>query len=133
NTNEMMLAAYIGLIRMQSISVGNEYDPDLINQALTLSHEISDLSLKAALHQSLALAYTYAGEKVAAIEHGQIAYIYWHHLNNELETAKTLYVLSAAYRFMWKLARAEALLQIASEQFGNTEYNRQYSVLAYEP
>lgn len=132
NSKEMMLATMIGLIRMQSISMGDEYDPNLLTQALKLSQEIDDLSLKGALHQSLTLAYTYRYEYEAAIEHGQIAYVYWHFLGNEMEMAKTLYLLSAAYRFMWRLQRAEDLLQIASEQFGNTDYNRQYSMLAYE-
>jgi len=128
----MMLAAYIGLIRMQSVSMGDEYDPNLLTQALVLSHEIDDLALKAALHQSLSLANIHTRETVAAIEHGQIAYVYWHYLKNDLERAKTLYLLSAAYRFMWRLKQAEELLQKAAEGFENTSYNRQYTFLAYE-
>lgn len=49
---EMMLAAYIGLIRMQSVSMGDEYDANLHTQALALSYEIDNLALKATLHQS---------------------------------------------------------------------------------
>jgi tetratricopeptide (TPR) repeat protein len=128
----MMLAAYIGLIRMQSVSMGDTYDPDLLSKALTLSREIDDLTLKAALHQSLLLAYLHTRETVAAIEHGQIAYIYSHHLGNRLEMAKTLYLLSAAYRFAWLLERAEGILQFAAEKFEKTDYNRQYAFLAYD-
>jgi len=129
---EMMLAAYIGLIRMQSASMGDEYDPNLLARATALSLEIDDLGLKAFLHQSLSLAYIYRRETVDAIEHGQIAYVYWHYLGHELELAKTLYLLSAAYRFAWRLKRAEDLLQIAARSFENTAYNRQFAILAYE-
>ncbi|MEO8612193.1 MAG: hypothetical protein ABI690_30140 [Chloroflexota bacterium] len=132
DVKEMLLASYIGIIRIQSVRMGDEYDPELMAQALALSREIPDLVLKAETHLSLALAYIHTRETVAAIEHGQIAYIYWHRLKNDVGLARTLYLLSAAYRFIWSLKRAEELLQWTSERFGDTDYNRQYTFLAYE-
>lgn len=129
---ESELLTYIGLIRIQSVSMGDEYDPELMARALALSYEVPDVSLKAETHQTLALGYIYTGETTAAIEHGQIAYIYWHSLKNSVGLGRTLYVLSAAYRFIWALKRAEELLQMAAEYFSNTDYMRQYTFLAYE-
>jgi tetratricopeptide (TPR) repeat protein len=129
---ESELLTYIGLIRIQSVSMGDEYDPQLLSLALNLSHEIDDVSLKAQAEETVLLAYIHQRETAKAIEHGQIAYILWHHLDNRLEMAKTLYLLSVAYRTELMLGRAEALLQIAADFFENTEYNRQYIILAHD-
>ena len=129
---EMMLAAYIGFIQMQSVNIGDNYDPNLLSLAITLSAEIDDLALIAQLHDVLTLAYMYARQTIQAVEHGQIAYLYWHHLHNEVEMGKSLYLLAAAYRFAWLLRQAETILHIAASRFENTSYNRQYTILAYE-
>src|SRR5215813_8530389 len=40
-TKEMMLAAYIGLIRMQSVHLADSFDPDLFVKSLTLSKQVN--------------------------------------------------------------------------------------------
>ncbi len=129
---EMMLASYIGLIRMLSINVPDDFNAELFSKALDLSSQVNDLSLKASLHQSLTMPYMYARQSVKAVEHGQLAYIYWQYLGNSIEAAKTLYLLASAYRFAWNLERAEQMLEIAASFFETTAYNRQYPLIAYE-
>jgi tetratricopeptide (TPR) repeat protein len=129
---ESMLASYTGLIRMQSVSMGDDYDPDMIARALALSCEIDDLALIAGLHISITVAYIHMRQTIPAIEHGQIAYVYAHHLNDEVGMGNALYLLSAAYRFALLLERAEAVLQYAADRYENTPYSRQYARLAYE-
>jgi tetratricopeptide (TPR) repeat protein len=130
----MMLAVYIGLIRIQYLNIiGGEPDPDLFVKALKLEREVDDLALKAGLHAALSLAYIKAAQTTAlAIGHGQTAYVYWYRLNNKLEMAKTAYLIAAAYRFAGQIDAAQQWLGRASALFEKTGYNRQYTILAYE-
>lgn len=131
--SEMMLAAYIGLIRVQYVNIEGEADPNLFVKALSLEQEVDDLALKAALHEALSLAYIKAAQTTAlAIGHGQTAYVYWYRLENKLEMAKTAYLLSSAYRFAGQLESAKKWLERASTLFEKTDYSRQHTLLAYE-
>lgn len=130
---EMMLAAYIGLIRTLYRSSTPGDDPGLVTKALALNKHVHDLSLKAALHQSILLLYLRVTEMSAeAVGHGQMAYVYWHYLENELEMAKTAYLLAAAYRWAGQVTSAERWLQYTSAQFERTPYKRQYALLSCE-
>jgi tetratricopeptide (TPR) repeat protein len=132
-TQEMEMAAYIGLIRVQYINIDGDSDPELFVKALKLEKQIDDLGLKAALHEAISLAYIKAPRTTTlAIGHGQTAYVYWYRLENKLEMAKTAYILSAAYRFAGQLEPAKKWLERASALFEKTDYSRQHTMLAYE-
>lgn len=109
---EMVMAAYIGLLEIQSLRHANDFMPGLVGNALKFSEQVSSLQLKAALHQVLAIIYTQRGEIRQALEHGQMAYAYWGKLDNKMEMDRMAYIMAHAYRVIWRIDLAERFLDL---------------------
>ncbi len=131
--SEMMLAAYIGLIRLQYVHVPEPLEADVVNKALALNKQVHELGLKASLHEALALVYSRSTDTShLAIGHGETAYGYWSRLGNQLEMANTAYLIAASYRFAGELNSAQRWLHQAASLFEKTDYQRQYTLVAVE-
>lgn len=127
-----MLAAYIGLVRLKAFNLEADYTPDLFINALDLNEEVGDEGLTAALYQALSLAYLMGQQTTKALEYGQTAYGYWRRQKNNLEMAKTAFLLSSTYRSARQFKLAAAWLDLSAEHFESTEYIRQHVLIAYE-
>jgi len=131
-TKEMMLSAYIGIIRLQSLKLDASFDARFVREALELARDVGDGELQASLHQALALAFTHRGETQAALGYGQMAYAYWHRTAQPLEMGRTAFILSHACRVAKQLPQAERYLRLAQDQFTKTGYTRQFYLISYE-
>jgi tetratricopeptide (TPR) repeat protein len=127
-----MLAASIGLIRLQALNLEDNFLGNLFSSALDLSYEVQDETLTAILHQALCLAYLTSRQESKALEYGQTAYGYWSGQKNTLEMAKTAFLLSSTYRSARQFKLAATWLDLAAEHFEDTEYIRQHVLIAYE-
>jgi tetratricopeptide (TPR) repeat protein len=125
---EMVLAAYIGLLEIQSLRSGSHFSIGLASEALQLAERVHDLSLKAALHQALAVVYMQRVETYEALGHGQMAYAYWHYLDNQAQKDRSAYVLANACRLAQRYEQAERFLNLITQK----DYTRQYALFCYE-
>lgn len=130
--DEMMLAAYIGLIKVQTTQISDYLNNQVINHALSLAKGVNNLALKAMLYQTLGMMYTYHNETVLAFGYGQTAYVLWHHLRNELEMGRTAIVLTQAARVAFRFELSATFLERAQQHLAKTELARQEAQTAYE-
>ncbi len=131
-TKEMMLEAYIGIIKLQSLHLDNCFDFPFIQAALALARQLGDLAYQAKLHRALALAYAHRGETRASLGHGQTALACWHKLNDKFEMAQAAFTLAVACRAANRLEQGERFLKLAASLFTQTEYALSYCLIAYE-
>ncbi len=131
-TQEMLLAAYIGIIKLQSYRLDGGFNLEFVQEALLLARQVGDLALQMRLFSALTFVFTRRQETQAAISYGQMAYIYWHKTGNILEAARTALMLADAYRLAENLAQAERFLEVAASLFTQVEYARSYWLVAYE-
>lgn len=129
---EMRLAAYIGLVRLQTYHLNGEYDPELLDQVVYLMRQAQDNLLVGMAHQTLATAYGFIEDWKAALGYGQTAYGYWLLLNERLYLAQTAFLLAVVYRKLRRFDLAERFLKRSREAFAETGYARQYGLSAYE-
>jgi tetratricopeptide (TPR) repeat protein len=131
-TQEMLLAAYIGIIKLQSYRLDEGFNIEFVQEALLLARQVGDLTLQMQLFTALTFVFTRRQETQTAINYGQMAYIYWHKTGNVLETARTALMLADAYRLAENMAQAERFLEVAASLFTEVEYARSYWLIAYE-
>lgn len=129
---EMLLAAYIGIIKVEITQMSDGFDDAIVQHALQLANQVNDLTLKASLEQTLAMVYVYRKETALALGHGQTAYALWQKLQNHLEMGRTAIILSQAYRISAQYDRSVHFLETAQEHFVKTDLARQEAVTAYE-
>jgi tetratricopeptide (TPR) repeat protein len=130
---EMMLAAYIGLIRLMYVNVPQPIERNIVVEALELAHEVDNFELRIILYESLALIYSRSTESSdQAIGYAQTAYAYWYRLNNDLEMGRMAYLLTASYRLIGRLDQAGLWLERTAANFEKTDFQRQYTLLAHE-
>jgi tetratricopeptide (TPR) repeat protein len=129
---EMLLTAYIGLIKVETTQISSGFTRDIAQHAIRLALQVSDRSLKATLCQTLATVYAYRKETELGLGHGQTAYGLWQQLGNQLELGRTAIVLSQIYRTCSRFDRAAYFLELAQEHFARTDLERQEAVTAYE-
>lgn len=131
-TAEMMLSAYIGIIKLQSLRLDASFDAEFVKEVLALARQVEDMTLRARLHYTLAAAYAHREEIPAALEHAQMSYARWYMLKNSLEMARTAFILADIYRTVRGPQKAKDFLEIASLLFTQVDYNPSYCLLAYE-
>lgn len=131
-TQEMMLAAYIGIIKLQSYRLDASFNLDFVQEALALAQRVGDLALQMRLFSALTFVFTRRHETQAAISYGQMAYAYWHQTNNPLEKARTAFMLADAYRNAGNLGQADHFLEEAASLFTQVDYAPSYCLIAYE-
>lgn len=128
---ELRLAAYIGLIKLQSIYFDGKFQPDFIEQVKDLRRQVSDEFLRAAAHQILATAYSFMEDTRAALGEGQTAYARWRKLDNKHGMADTTLRLAVQYWRIGRLDLADLFLKRAQSYYLATESARQYGLSAY--
>jgi len=128
---EMELLGKIGQIRTQAIYQKGHYK-DLIPEVLALAKTLDKPILHAMTHSALTLGYMLRRETVQALEHGQIAYTWWHKLNNFGQKADIAFLMAEACRLASRLEQADRFLKLAEKQNQSSpQYIRKLGVLAY--
>jgi tetratricopeptide (TPR) repeat protein len=131
-TQEMLLAAYIGIIKLQSYRLDNSFKLELTSEALVLAQQVGDLNLQMRLFSALTFVFTRRHETRTAMGYGQTAYAYWHKTGNAIEMARTTLMLADACRLIENLVQADRFLEVATSLFTQMEYNPSYCLIAYE-
>ncbi|HEX2906237.1 MAG TPA: hypothetical protein VHO69_05210 [Phototrophicaceae bacterium] len=129
---EMMLAAYIGLVRAQTYHLNHEFNVNLSHQLAALADAVRDEKLRALAHQTLATVYGVVEDWPLALGHGQTAYFYWQHQKDHLGMAQTAFLIAVIYRKMRRFDLATFFFDRSQESFAQTNYTRQYGLNAYE-
>jgi tetratricopeptide (TPR) repeat protein len=137
---EMLVASYTGLFKLQWFDLKHPTTIRFVEHALDVARHVSDLALKAKLHDALARAYVRLGETEQSLGHAQMAYIYANALKNGTEEqGRTALALATIFRHSALhqnvphfFQHAEYFLEIARDKIAHTELAWQYSVLAYE-
>lgn len=102
---ENILLARIGLLRSTTIFKMGDVE-QFIADTLQMTQAISDLSLIARMHYSLAVAYTHRAETQKALGHTQIAYVCWHRLGNSFEKNRAILIAAEACRVAFRFDQA---------------------------
>jgi tetratricopeptide (TPR) repeat protein len=133
NFKEMMLTAYIILIRTMYVNAPQTLEADTVLKALALADEVKNSDLKATLYGALALVYSRSDDtSQQVLAYAQTSYAYWYGAHNELEMARMAYLLVGVYRLVGRLDHAGQWLERTAKLFEKTEFQRQYTLLAYE-
>lgn len=139
DTDEMIVAAYIGLSKLQWFEVNAEMTTHLAEQALAAAKGVTDTALKGDLHDALARAYISVADTKRAIGHAQTAILYWMPQDDPAELGRVAFTLAIAYRNAALkhnapagLMQADFFLEFAGERVAGSEYAWQYALLAYE-
>jgi tetratricopeptide (TPR) repeat protein len=131
-TQEMMLAAYIGIIKLQSLYLDPLFNSDFVKHTLELSKQVNDPVLQAHLDQAVSVAHRHRGDTVAALAYGQIAYVRWHKLKDTLQMARTAFMLADSFRIAQCDIQAKRFLDLSASLFAQTDYAPAYCLIAYE-
>jgi tetratricopeptide (TPR) repeat protein len=131
-TQEMMLAAYIGIIKLQSFRLDDGFNFAFVQEALALAQQVGDLALRMRLFSALTFVFTRRHETHLAISYGQTAYAYWYKTNDVLEMARAALTLADACRLAENLVQADRFLDLAASLFNKVEYAPSYFLIAYE-
>jgi tetratricopeptide (TPR) repeat protein len=136
---EMIVATCTGLLRLEWFDLKNSVSEDLVGNALTLSRQISDWSLRADLHDGLAYALTRLGATIEALGHAQLAYGLRIKTGESGELGRGAWLLSTVYlrivsnlKLHHCLEKARYFIEIAQANLSRTKYAWQYALLAYQ-
>ncbi|NWG18626.1 MAG: hypothetical protein HXY41_18550 [Chloroflexi bacterium] len=129
---EMWLAAYIGMVRLQTFYLNKNYDPELLNKVANLMTETQDALLIGMAQQTLATAYVFIEEWTLALEYSQAAFLYWLRVGETLYLAQTAFLIAVIYRKMRRFALAKQFFQLSRNASANTGYVRHNGLSAYE-
>lgn len=131
-TDDMLLAAYIGLARVQTFYLNQQFNEEVLRQLATLSRTVNDRMLQATAYQMLAAGLNSIGDGAAALGYAQTALAYWRRQRDFLGQGQTAFVMAVIHRKLSRFTIAERCLQLAQEAFARTSYMRQYGLSAYE-
>jgi tetratricopeptide (TPR) repeat protein len=137
--DDMKVAVYIGLFKLQWFNLKQNITQPLVQQALDTANHIQDRALQADLFDSLAFAYTRLAETEIALGYGQTAFAYWMSIKNHSGIGRTAYTNAAIYMQIGQhkdnirfLTPAMSFLEIARDELAQTDDKWQYPLLAYE-
>jgi tetratricopeptide repeat protein len=137
--DDMKVAVYIGLFKLQWFNLKENITQTLVQQALDTANRIQDRALQADLFDSLAFAYTRLAETEIALGYGQTAFAYWKSVKNHSGIGRTAYTNAAIYMQVSQLkdnkrflTQAISFLEIARDELALTNDKWQYPLLAYE-
>lgn len=131
-TDDVLLAAYMGLARLQAFHLNQNFDAGVLDKIAGLSRRVTDRNLRAMAHQMLAAGYNAIGEETEALGYAQTAYAYWHQQKHDLNIGQTAFVMAVIQRKLRRFGLAERYLMISQQAFARTTYSRQYGLSAYE-
>lgn len=129
---KMELAAYIGLIRVQATNLSADFEPDLFAKALERSHQGAHDETRAALYQALALVYINRWQLTEGLNWARKAFRLWRSLGEDMEIAKTCYLLAVGNRMGKRFDRAIYWLKRTEVYFGYTSYVLQTALVELE-
>lgn len=137
--DDMMLAAYIGLIKLQWFDIKNSVATDAVKEILAIAQRVEDKPLRANLHYALAHAYLRIGETQVALGHAQMNYLYWIQLEDETEVGAAALTLATVYRNVTLyhdapvgLVHAKYFLNLAWTKMSSSDYVWRNPLLSYE-
>jgi tetratricopeptide (TPR) repeat protein len=119
---KMELAAYIGLIRVQATNLSADFEPDLFARALERSQQGAHAETRAALYQALALVCINRWQLCEGLNWARKAFYLWRTIGEDMETAKTCYLLAVGSRMAKRYDRAQYWLKRTETYFGYTPY-----------
>ena len=137
--DDMKVAVYTGLFKLQWFDLKQPLTKTLVQQALEAAQLIDDRALQADLFVALAPAYSQMMETDTALGYGQTAFAYWKSVNNHSGVGRSAYTLAAIYMHIGQiqdnkrfLNHALTYLEIARDALTHTHDKWQYPLLAYE-
>lgn len=138
NFDEMTVAAYAGLLKLQWFDLRHSVTQQVVNHALAVVKRVSDLRLKGELYDALAFAYARIGETQRALGYGQMAYVFWDVVQDNGGIGRTAFTLAEVYRYAARyedsdicLERALEFLEIARSNMAKTQHVWQHALIAY--
>ncbi len=137
--NDMKVAVYTGLFKLQWFNFKQSLTRTLVQQALEAAHISADRGLQADLYIALAPAYAQMMETEMALGYGQTAFAYWMANTHYSGIGRSAYTLAAIYMHIGHiednkrfLDHAINYLDIARDALTHTDDKWQYPLLAYE-
>lgn len=137
--DDMIVAMYTGIFKLQWFDLEQDLTRPLIQQALDAAMRASDHGLRADLYDALASAYVRLQKTDIALGYGQTAFAYWHNVHNHSGIGRAAYTLAAIYTHTTQLTEdkrfldhAIIYLDIARDELSQTDDVWQYPLLAYE-
>jgi len=137
--DDMKVAVYIGLFKLQWFNIKENVTQALVKQALDTAAKLENRALQADLFDALASAYARLSDTDVALGYGQTAFAYWNSVKSHTGTGRTAYTLAAIYMFIGQLKddkrflnHAISFLEIAHDELAHTDDMWQYPLLAYE-
>lgn len=128
----LMLEAYINLFQLQVYHLTDGIDDTIILSAMDLARIVNEQASYARLNRALAYAYVRRGFYDRSMEHAKFAYAYYLKHERKIEMAISAYGIALCHRYKGNLDRASHWLDLAAENFSQTQYSRQYAVIAAE-
>lgn len=137
--DDMKVAVYIELIKLQWFNLKQNLTQTLVKQALDIAAQIENHALQAELFDALASAYARLSYTEIALGYGQTAFAYWTLVKSHSGMGRAAYTLSAIYMHIGQLKddkrflnQAISYLEIAHDELAHTDDMWQYPLLAYE-
>lgn len=140
-TDELIVAAYTGLFRLQWFDREHLLNQTLVKHALEVTQRLdkSALALSAALHDALAFAYVQVGDTAQAIGHAQTAYFQSLRTGIPNDIGHAAYTTAMCYRVAALfsqvkhcLTQADYFLTQARSILAQTDQKWQHVLLTYE-
>ncbi|NWF68667.1 MAG: tetratricopeptide repeat protein [Chloroflexi bacterium] len=128
---DLLLAAYIGLIQLQCLHQDEFFTPELIERVLRLAKHVNQFKRWGQLHQALAMAYNHRGETDQALGHGQMAYAYWLKMNDTVQMARAAFTLSQVCRIARLFPQAVLFLNVSRTLYAQNPSGARHAVLDY--
>ena len=137
--DDMKVAVYIGLFKLQWFNLKENVTQTLVRQALEIASKIEDRSSEADLFDALASAYARLSDTEAALGFGQTAFAYWTTKKNHSGIGRTAYTMAAISMHIGQLRddkrflnQAMSYVEVANDELAHTDDLWQYALLAYE-
>lgn len=139
NINDMKVAVYTGLFKLEWFDLKQNLTQTLVQQALETVKLIEDRALQADFYDALAPAYARKMDTASALGYGQTALAYWKSVNNNSGIGRTAYTLASVYIHIAQikedkrfLNNAISHLELARDVLSRTDEVWQYALLAYQ-
>jgi tetratricopeptide (TPR) repeat protein len=130
--DDLLLKAFIGLLRTETYERPEPLSPTAIEAARKATQKVGDDRLSAWFHQAVAAAYAHRGETQQAMGYGFTALGYCLREKNSLEIVKTTLTLLVAAHFAYLPHYTERLLRLANEHLPHTPSLQLRALVTYE-
>ena len=139
NIDDMKVAVYTGLFKLDWFDLKQNLTQTLVQQALETAKLTEDRALQADFYDALAPAYARKMDTASALGYGQTALAYWKSVNNNSGIGRTAYTLAGVYIHISQikddkrfLNNAISYLELARDMLSRTDEVWQYALLSYQ-